>query len=1469
MQWTLPQVDEGGDDLNDRLVVATTPTAAGPASKGIRSLTKTALSDTRAAEDLAVRFSKAAAPTAPSPASAPATASSSEGASSSETVGLLQSLFPYYSYDDNTARLVQMTVPSVPRPDVDGRDDMGNTLLLLAIQYKAHDVMETLINMGADVNARNHAGSCCLHYACHYETFSEDTVRLLVSSGAAVTFAEEAAQGGLTPLHYAAETGHEAVCKFLVGKGADPAKRDAYGRTPPDCARDAGQDACAEAFAGFEVSGAARRRPGTAKVGGGGGALARKVSFSARGGGGAASPGGGGGGAVGGGQGGDDDGDDRALLPAWGLGEDAAEIKEALFKIQADLQRSLTSKESQRQEYETLIKERDLTVLGLRDRLAKAEAEHKVGQLAAEHGRLDVAALERRVGELHGRLASAEAGAEEERRARVASGGRLERRCLDLEGEVAAARARCDHEAGLRETLAADLARERARASDAAASHLASVREGAAAGAAVATLTERCGGLEREATRKDERLASLAASVEAGWAREAGLRADAAAAAAAAAAATAASTGLGLDLAAATAALAGERERSERMLEVLEELRSDGAATQRELALLKEALRSQTAAAAPAATQQQQQQQQMAAGAGDGHGGLSLEGALIEAKTRCGALEAEVGRLRAAEAQSLFADASRVALELAANREENAALRRDAADARQAAAEAGDVVEERVRAAEARAAAACREGFEAEAVALRAEVKELRARLAARTASAADMLQAKLDAAGTATARSSAQDRQLQAQVSQLQRDLAAARADAAATAARAAATEQRAVLGADSSSSSSSSSSSPSGASPASPSSALEAALAEARARHAEEVEAAKEEARRAAKAEAEAAAVIAAEASAVASREASRRFAETLEASQRSAASAASKAQRDRDESEQRIARLEARSAEAAAEAEAALASCRRSHAGELERLRADHASEVALLRRRADDERAAATAAAAELEARAAASAAEAAEVRLEAEVAARRAAGALREVEGARREAEERLAAMVDLIEEAKHVDKRNAVLDARMNIEIERRRRLHEFVEDLKGKIRVYVRVRPMSTSEAAKGCVAAYTKNHDTSLTYFQPDKTAPDDKKSFEFDKVFAGGNEDGNGQEALFNDLRGLVLSCVEGKNVCIFAYGQTGSGKTFSMVGPDGSIGGNIDAASGPRPLPLASAGVTPRAIVELFSVLEERDALNIGEVDVSMYELYCDSLVDLLAVNPRRARDKETGHGKAAALSIKLAQHTESGLVEVEGGTVLRTSTMAELIDAMERGVSARSTSATAMNAESSRSHLVMMLVVRSTNRRSGATVFGKLTLVDLAGSERVDKSGAEGQRLKEAASINKSLSAIGDVVAALTTAQPHVPYRSHALTTLMSDSIGGTAKTVMMVCCSPADYNTKESLSALAFAQRCKHVKNTGAGGTPAQAAAQVQALKLELARLKKANAAKGKAPDLDRSSALHRSQPRPAKDWAS
>jgi hypothetical protein len=176
-----------------------------------------------------------------------------------------------------------------------------------------------------------------------------------------------------------------------------------------------------------------------------------------------------------------------------------------------------------------------------------------------------------------------------------------------------------------------------------------------------------------------------------------------------------------------------------------------------------------------------------------------------------------------------------------------------------------------------------------------------------------------------------------------------------------------------------------------------------------------------------------------------------------------------------------------------------------------------------------------------------------------------------------------------------------------------------------------------------------------------------------------------------------------------------------------------------------------------------------------------------------------------------------------------------------------GNSRRTTTATQMNAESSRSHLICSLVVNITSKHSGKKSVGKLTLVDLAGSERVNKSGASGDVLKEAQSINKSLSALGDVISSLTSGSRHIPYRNHPLTMLMSDSVGGNAKTLMFVNASPVDYNSSETASSLAFGFRCKDITNNMALPPQVQAQ-QLQQLQSELAKLKKGDkGAKGGA----------------------
>jgi hypothetical protein len=212
--------------------------------------------------------------------------------------------------------------------------------------------------------------------------------------------------------------------------------------------------------------------------------------------------------------------------------------------------------------------------------------------------------------------------------------------------------------------------------------------------------------------------------------------------------------------------------------------------------------------------------------------------------------------------------------------------------------------------------------------------------------------------------------------------------------------------------------------------------------------------------------------------------------------------------------------------------------------------------------------------------------------------------------------------------------------------------------------------------------------------------------------------------------------------------------------------GGIGGGLNKETGECD---SGSGVTPRAVAELFRVLKERETQFSYSVNVTMFELYRDGLRDLFC----RRKD-------APKLSIKLAEHSSTGLVVVEGAVEVEANSIAELVDAIVAGAERRAVSSTQMNSDSSRSHLICSIVISSTNRRTGRVVRGKLTLVDLAGSERVGKSGASGDQLKEAQSINKSLSALGDVIGALTSGNNFIPYRNHPLTMCMSDSLGGNS-----------------------------------------------------------------------------------------
>uniref|UniRef100_A0A0E0G752 Kinesin-like calmodulin-binding protein n=1 Tax=Oryza nivara TaxID=4536 RepID=A0A0E0G752_ORYNI len=337
-----------------------------------------------------------------------------------------------------------------------------------------------------------------------------------------------------------------------------------------------------------------------------------------------------------------------------------------------------------------------------------------------------------------------------------------------------------------------------------------------------------------------------------------------------------------------------------------------------------------------------------------------------------------------------------------------------------------------------------------------------------------------------------------------------------------------------------------------------------------------------------------------------------------------------------------------------------------------------------------------------------------------------------------------------------------------------RKRYYNTIEDMKGKIRVFCRLRPLNDKELTEK-----DKNIVCSPDEFTVAHPWKDDKsKQHIYDRVFDANTT----QEEVFEDTKYLVQSAVDGYNVCIFAYGQTGSGKTFTIYGSENN------------------PGLTPRATSELFRVIKRDGHKYSFSLKAYMVELYQDNLVDLLlAKNATRQK-----------LEIKK---DSKGVVTVENVTVVNISSFEELRAIILRGSERRHTAGTNMNDESSRSHLILSIIIESTNLQTQSYARGKLSFVDLAGSERVKKSGSAGKQLKEAQSINKSLSALADVIGALSSDGQHIPYRNHKLTMLMSDSLGGNAKTLMFVNVSPAESNLEETYNSLMYASRVRCIIN--------------------------------------------------------
>uniref|UniRef100_A0A9I9D557 Kinesin KP1 n=1 Tax=Cucumis melo TaxID=3656 RepID=A0A9I9D557_CUCME len=362
--------------------------------------------------------------------------------------------------------------------------------------------------------------------------------------------------------------------------------------------------------------------------------------------------------------------------------------------------------------------------------------------------------------------------------------------------------------------------------------------------------------------------------------------------------------------------------------------------------------------------------------------------------------------------------------------------------------------------------------------------------------------------------------------------------------------------------------------------------------------------------------------------------------------------------------------------------------------------------------------------------------------------------------------------------------------------LEENRILYNQVQDLKGTIRVYCRVRPFLSGQSNQHSTVDYI-GENGNIMIANPLKQGKEARRVFSFNKVY-GTNVT---QEKIYIDTQPLIRSVLDGFNVCIFAYGQTGSGKTYTMSGPD--------------LMTEDTWGVNYRALNDLFQISNARLDVMKYEVGVQMIEIYNEQVRDLL---------------------VNIRNNSQLSGLNVPDASWVPVTCTQDVLSLMRIGQKNRAIGATALNERSSRSHSVLTIHVLGRDLVSGSILRGCLHLVDLAGSERVDKSEAVGDRLKEAQHINKSLSALGDVISALAQKSAHIPYRNSKLTQLLQDSLGGQAKTLMFVHINPEVDALGETISTLKFAERVASIELGAARCNKENG--QIRELKDEISNLK-------------------------------
>jgi len=335
-------------------------------------------------------------------------------------------------------------------------------------------------------------------------------------------------------------------------------------------------------------------------------------------------------------------------------------------------------------------------------------------------------------------------------------------------------------------------------------------------------------------------------------------------------------------------------------------------------------------------------------------------------------------------------------------------------------------------------------------------------------------------------------------------------------------------------------------------------------------------------------------------------------------------------------------------------------------------------------------------------------------------------------------------------------------------------------------VKVVVRCRPMNKKERAAECSRIVEMDPTLgTVSVARPGADESEPPKVFTLDAVY-----DWTSQQRTVYDEIGypIIESVMEGYNGTVFAYGQTGTGKSHTMQG---------DAE------PPEMRGIIPNSFEHVFNAIKA-DQTKEFLVRASYLEIYNEEIRDLL--------------GKDSKSKLELKETPEKGVFVKDLNTFV-VRNVEEIDHVMNVGQRNRTVGSTLMNQDSSRSHSIFTITIETSepdpaDPKKNKIKAGKLNLVDLAGSERQGKTGATGERLKEATKINLSLSALGNCISALVDGKSsHVPYRDSKLTRMLQDSLGGNTKTVMVATMGPADYNYDESISTLRYANRAKNIKN--------------------------------------------------------